>query len=394
MTSRKTTRIPSYRVHSPSGQAVVTLDGKDHYLGRFGTEESKANYERLVGEYLVHGRQLPEEKEATEGPTINELVLAYWEEAQTYYQRDGKPTSELDSMRLALRYLRRPYGRTPARDFGPMALKVCRQAMIEKGLSRGVCNGYTKRIKRLFRWGVENEMVPASLYHALQAVAGLRKGRSAARETEKVKPAPEGDIEAVLGIVAVPVQAMIRLQLLTGMRPGEVVQMRPCDIERTDGVWIYRPAQHKTDYRDQERAVPLGPRAQKILTPFMERGAEGPLFSPREAEAARSARRRLQRKTPLTPSQARRKRKANARRKPKDQYTTGSYRRVISRACARTGVTPWHPHQLRHNAATRIAAEFDDDVARVVLGHRTFAATAFYVERDHRKAAEVMAKVG
>lgn len=26
-------RIPSYRLHKASGQAVVTLDGRDHYLG-------------------------------------------------------------------------------------------------------------------------------------------------------------------------------------------------------------------------------------------------------------------------------------------------------------------------------------------------------------------------
>src|SRR5262249_4354731 len=39
-------RIPSYRRHRASGQAVVTLNGVDHYLGRFNSPESKAEYDR------------------------------------------------------------------------------------------------------------------------------------------------------------------------------------------------------------------------------------------------------------------------------------------------------------------------------------------------------------
>ena len=38
-------RLPSYRLHRPSGQAVVTLDGRDHYLGRHGSPASRAAYE-------------------------------------------------------------------------------------------------------------------------------------------------------------------------------------------------------------------------------------------------------------------------------------------------------------------------------------------------------------
>jgi hypothetical protein len=34
--SATTLRTPSYRHHKPSGQAVVTLEGRDIYLGRYG----------------------------------------------------------------------------------------------------------------------------------------------------------------------------------------------------------------------------------------------------------------------------------------------------------------------------------------------------------------------
>ena len=39
---------PSYRLHKPSGQAVVTLSGKDHYLGLYGSPESTEKYAALI----------------------------------------------------------------------------------------------------------------------------------------------------------------------------------------------------------------------------------------------------------------------------------------------------------------------------------------------------------
>ena len=37
----KRPRTPSYRRHKPSGQAVVTLNGKDYYLGKNGAKASR-----------------------------------------------------------------------------------------------------------------------------------------------------------------------------------------------------------------------------------------------------------------------------------------------------------------------------------------------------------------
>jgi hypothetical protein len=48
-------RVPTFRLHRQSGQAVVTLsDGRggrrDVLLGRDGTPESQAEYARVIGE--------------------------------------------------------------------------------------------------------------------------------------------------------------------------------------------------------------------------------------------------------------------------------------------------------------------------------------------------------
>ena len=53
----------------------------------------------------------------------------------------------------------------------------------------------------------------------------------------------------------------------------------------------------------------------------------------------------------------------------------------------------WHPHQLRHNAATELS-EFGIEVARVILGHRSAAITEVYAEMDAKKAIDVMALLG
>ncbi len=52
-------KVPKYRKHRASGQAIVTLGGIDHYLGPHGTKASKTLYDRLIAEYLASNRMPP-----------------------------------------------------------------------------------------------------------------------------------------------------------------------------------------------------------------------------------------------------------------------------------------------------------------------------------------------
>jgi integrase len=67
---------------------------------------------------------------------------------------------------------------------------------------------------------------------------------------------------------------------------------------------------------------------------------------------------------------------------------------VIVTACDKAKVPRWHPHQLRHKAATWLRKEFGLDVARVVLGHRSPTITEQYAEIEFSKAQEIMGRVG
>ena len=219
-------------------------------------------------------------------------------------------------------------------DFGPLALKSVRQRMIEMDWCRTNINKAIGRLKRMVRWAAENELIPPETYHRLQAVAGLRYGRSGARESEPVKPVSDSAVETTLPHMPPTLRAMAELQRITGMRPGEVCNMRGRDLETSGQIWIYRPEFHKTRHHGRERLIFLGPKAQEILRPFLRTDLQAALFSPAQADAERRAARHEARKTPMSygnvPGSNRCR---NPKRKPSQKYDTTAYGRAIAYAC-------------------------------------------------------------
>ena len=158
---------PKYRLHKPSRQAVVTLAGVDHYLGPWRSKASQLEYDRLIGEWLANGRQAP--PQAAVELTILELANAYRKLAEVYYVKDGRPTGAIFGIRIAICWLREHYGHTSVTAFGPLALKSLQMRMVEAGQCRRYVNDNIDRIRRVFKWGVGEEFVPANVYHALAA---------------------------------------------------------------------------------------------------------------------------------------------------------------------------------------------------------------------------------
>jgi integrase len=388
--------IPSLRRHKASSQAVVTLSGKDHYLGVWPAHVRRPPaailqaYEALIAEWLAGGRTL-----GNQPFTVSALILRFVEHAQVHYRReDGSVTHELNHFKQAFRDLRRLFGHLPAADFSPLKLKALRDGWVEAGYARTYINQRLGRIKRLFKFGVAEELVPAPTFQALQAVAGLQRGRSEARETEGVQPVSTEHVEKTLLHLAPRVAAMVRLQLLTGMRSGELVRLRACDIDRSGPVWLYRPAGHKMSYRERQRIIPLGPKAQAILAPYLkDRLTDSFLFDPREARTEQAAERRTRCKTPERRAQSGR-RVLNPRRVPRSRYSPDTYGRAIARGCAAAGVPHWHPHQLRHHFATEVRRQFGLEPAQVLLGHSHARVTEVYAERDWKTAADIAARIG
>lgn len=417
---RMKSSVPSYRLHKATKQAVVTLNGKDFYLGVHNTPQSREHYARILSTWLSNDRkpvqvQVQHTGSALPSITILELVAAFWAHAEVYYRKpDGTVTSELSVFRGAFRVLKQLYGSASASDFGPKALKNVRDEMIRSGWCRRSINKQVGRIKAMFKWAAEQELIPATIFHALQTVSGLKYGRSAAKESDPVRPVPQAFIDAVKSHVSPQVWALIQLQLYTAARPGELLRMRPVDLNTSEEVWSYTPATHKTAHHGHVRTIHLGPKSQDIIKPFLiHRAVDAYLFSPAEAEDHRRATLRENRRTPMTPSQRRRGELAKNReqqRPPGNVYDTDEYRRAIARGCEKADreahranptipadqiiIPNWHPHQLRHNAATNIRKAFGIETARVILGHKSALVTEIYAEQDHGKAQEVIRKIG
>jgi len=263
--------------------------------------------------------------------------------------------------------------------------------MIGEGWSRSLVNDRVRIVQSAIEHGVSIELVRPEVLTALRSVRPLRRGEGGS-EGKRVVPAPEADINAVQEHVAPQVWALIQLQLLTGARAGELVIMRLVDIDTTGSVWLFRPQFHKRDDdAGRERTIFLGPRAQEVIAPFMKRRRiDAYLFSPREANAVRK---KLNAKGQRRPGQKPNLCKTD--RRTGDRYTTGSYRKAITRACEAAGVDVWTPHRLRHNAATTLRREAGLEAASLVLGHSSTTLTdAVYAERDMAKAVDIIAKVG
>jgi integrase len=397
--SNHTSKIPGYRLKKVGDRryAVVTLpDGRggrrEISLGQYGSQESKVEYARIIAEWETSGRRLPP-KVAPCDLTLNEVMIRFWEHAQEHYRLpDGTHTNELNDYRLSLRPIKELYGHLAAKDFSPLKLKTVRQKMIEANLCRGVINQRIGRIVRMFKWAVSEELVSGSVHYELAQVPGLARGRTKARETDPVKPVPYAFVDAVLPHVLPPVRAMIELQRLTGMRPGEACVIRAADIDMTGDIWLYRPQHHKTAHRGKARVIAIGPRAQEIIKPFFTLNVEDYLFSPRRAMEQRRIERRAKRRSKVQPSQLDRRGK-----KPKqyaDRYRRIAYTLAISRGCIAAKVPHWHPNQLRHSHGTEVRRRFGLEAAQVALGHSQANVTQVYAERDLGLAVTVAQAIG
>lgn len=399
---------PRYRLHKRSRQAIVTLSGRDHYLGPYGSPASHDRYRVAVAEWVARGRR---PAEAAAVPlSVAEICRDYLAWAQGWYLTpDGQPNEkEIWHVRRVLRVLRESFGLTPAIEFGPRKLEVVRDVFVAQGLTRASVNRYTGRVKHVFKWATAKELLPPSVWHGLQALDGLRRGRTTARETEPVAPVADDRIDAIRPHVSSPVWAMIELQRLTGMRPGEACIMRGVDIDRSGELWTYKPERHKTQHHGRERTIMIGPKAQEILRPFLRPGY---CFSPQQAERERRTALSLARKTPLScGNRPGTNRKRRPRRQPGERYTAESYAHAIKYACAKVWPYPggltrderrewrrrhwWGPNRIRHTYGTAVRRAFGLDVAQVALGHAHARITEVYAERDLQRAAEVALKIG
>jgi len=364
---------------------------------------------------------------------VAELLLGYLVHAEQHYRgADGELTDEVRHLKAAVRGVRELYGEAFVTEFGPLSLKAVRQQFITKGWGRKTINSRVERVRRVFKWGVAEELVPAPIYQALLSVEGLKRGRTSARESNPIEPVEDAVVDATLPFLNRHVRGLVEFQRLSGCRPGEACRLRRSDIDSGENVWIFRPAQHKGAWRGKARVIAIGPKAQAVIREFFTPSIDDYLFSPRRAVEELNAARSANRTTPRYPSHMKRnedKRSGQKRKRPpSDQYSRLAYATAIDRACdrafpplgdlkrresetrdvwwgrlsehERTRVKvwrkahKWHPNQLRHSFATRVRKAHGLEAAQVLLGHARADVTQVYAERNEELATAVAAIIG
>lgn len=384
-------RLPVYpaKPHA-SGQARVKWAGVTHYLGKHGSPESYAKFADLIGciaaSLQAKAVEQPVAKLSKRTITVGQLCDAYMDRNRAYYASNK---TERELIFYALQPLVDLYSPTLANEFGPLGLQAVQVAMTTRGRngktwSRGFVNSQMGKVRRAFKWGVSQELIKQEVYASLLLVEGLRKGRSAARETERVKPVDPKVIKAVLPFCNRQVQAMIQLQQIHGLRSGEIVQLRGelIDTKAHRGLWEFKLVENKNGWRGQTQTYYLGKQAQALLKPFVKADPTDYWFSP---AAARKEQYDANAKAPE--EERAKKRKANPKRRPGAAYTTRSYRRHIYRALQKLrekkqSEDRFHPHQIRHTVGTDIRKSHGAEGSRVALGHARLSTTEIYAERD------------
>ena len=354
---------PAYGIHKASGNARTRIGGKVVWLGRYNTAESRNRYAAVIEEWrrnLVMTNETDIQQRIRGELLIDEAIADYLDWCELRYVKRGRQTSEVDIQRLAMTYLSESYGDLKVSEMSPLKLSKLVDRMIAADLMRSTANALQSRIVHLFRWLSAREKCPISVHQALSAVEHLRSGRPTdsgliAREPAEVEPVPLKDIATTLRHLTPVMQDMVRLQRLTGARPGEICNLRPEQVKRNADDWLWRPP-HKMEHNPRiKRRIQIGPRARLIMGKYLNDRLPGDrCFNMEES----------------------------------------SYRRAIRRVCEEHGIHPWKPNQLRHTRATELADKFDSEAAQVTLGHSSLKTTEIYAQKSLRKAKEIAEQVG
>lgn len=340
---------PTY-VYHPRGTGRIYWRGEFRNLpGDFNSPESLAAYHRLCQIVAATGRLPDQEPDVL---TVAQLVKLF----SDYAQRRHKGTRNARYLEYATDAMVNLFADVPAAKFGPSSLKAVRSSMITAGLCRNTANKRTKQIVAVFEWAVEEELIEPAVWQALKAVRSIPRGRDGAIDYEPIGPVDIEQYRHTLKHVTERYRPALEVQRMTGMRSGELLAMRPQDVDMQGTHWYYRLRKHKTDDLVGERIIGIPAAATVVLIANMPR-TWGHRWFP---------------------------------------WGVDTHYNAVKRACERAGVRPWHPHQLRHGVATLCEQLFGDtgaEAARLLLGHTDVRTTRRYVLGTMDAVAKILDRV-
>jgi integrase len=416
MGRRHADALPTMRKHvrNKVARARVRIGGIEHWLGTWGSADSRLRYDELIAAWIASGRKSVEAATPAPSPapapveielptsadvTVGELARAWIAAIERERAGNHKRASNWNGAIAAARALR-PVAAMPAKDFGPRAIQDVRRRLVDTPIlrkrrlpdgretteaiprSRRYVNDTIGRVRQLFNWAVGLELIPPERAYALSRVRALPLGQG--RETDRRTEVTAEVVNATLPHLTDEARALVLFIRWTGCRPSEAARLRMTDIHDVDRpIWRYRPPMHKTAHRGQFRDVPIGPQARAILESHAAgRAADEYVFDPRRSLA----------RVVSNGATIKLRRKPSAR--VGNLFTSNAIRVAIQRAAAAAGVPAWTPYQLRYLRLREIRRDYGPEAARATAGHTRDTMTAHYAPPSWEAAAGAAAASG
>lgn len=346
---RPLNQAPTY-VYKEKDRARIYWRGEYRELpGKFRSAKSLAAYQSMCLIVEATGA-LPPAVHSSEVITIKELGKRYLAAMRIKF---GPGSNEPTYRSYAVRMVVGMFGSLTVAEFTPVQLKAVRQAVIDSGLVRRTANKRTQHLVQMIQWAVEEGLATSEQWQRLKAVEQIRAGQFGSRDNPDKKPVSESHYQETLQYLRPRTADALRVLALTGMRTGELLAMRPQDIEKSERHWFYSPPRHKTMESIGSKLIAIPEPAVEILIKYMPKD-----FTKRFFPCGASW-----------------------------------LLRAVERACERHGIPHWHPHQLRHMLASKVAESIDERAAQKLLGHTNPRMTKKYIQLSKDELVEIMDKL-
>lgn len=328
--------IPPLRYHSTSGRYYVWHSNKRHTMGRTKPEAEARHREFVRG--LITG----EPERPAGGLLIVEALGRYRREAipKMEPRLKHRATKAIDS--IAMNFPALPVEFLRFAHLEQIVQQWCESPGKRGPLSANYIRALLSSIRQAWKWLALRDLVTAE--SCGKVTLAVQSIKIPAQVIPPAVPVTAEQFQKTMAECDLVTRDMATIQLLTGMRTGELLRLSAAEIDRTKSVWVYTPKQHKNAWRGKGRRIYLDSECQRILEPYLD---ASPCF-------------------------------------PMSLY---AYSKRIQRAAAKAGVPHWRPYLCRHARATEAAIDAGDEAAILVLGHssRRLLGTYTHTAEDERR---------